>query len=344
MSSREISEFRKTFGPHPVRSIEPSYYQWKIDENPFLRGRISLEQRDGKVVSAATIVPKRLSVFGETVLGAETGDNVTDPTYRRQGLFTKVTSSNMDYAQNNGIRLVYGLPNDLSLQAYEKRLNFSRVPHIRLRQLHRYNNLAPYIPGRPIRPELKKVLTSIAKRIPLRPKAPRLRRTWKGIATESIERFEGGIDDRWGKGREEEWIFILRDATYLNWRFVDNPDTYEILGARGKNRELCGYIVGKVSRWEGLRKGTICDFITFGDDPNLFAFLLDTLEQRFVEMGVSIVATWCVEGGPYWPIFQEHRYKVVADKTMIVGPGALGSKVLQKGKSAHFTMADSDDI
>ena len=89
---------RAQFPANARRSISREYYEWKIYKNPVMAGYIHLEVRNGHVVGSSTLMPRRIAILDEIVLGAEWGDSFTPPEYRRQGINARALSACKDYA------------------------------------------------------------------------------------------------------------------------------------------------------------------------------------------------------------------------------------------------------
>jgi hypothetical protein len=79
----------------------PAQLQWK---------RAGSSQ--GRIVASCTGWPVTLNIGGELVKGAQTIDTMTDPDYRRQGLFKKVAVACYDLMAAAGYEVLYGFPND----------------------------------------------------------------------------------------------------------------------------------------------------------------------------------------------------------------------------------------
>lgn len=80
---------------------------------------------DGDVLAAFYgVFPCVLHVDGHLVLGAQSGDTVTNASYRGRGLFIELAKLTYEAAKKEGIKVVYGFPSPSSLPGFKKHLNW----------------------------------------------------------------------------------------------------------------------------------------------------------------------------------------------------------------------------
>ncbi|HPQ44612.1 MAG TPA: GNAT family N-acetyltransferase [Syntrophales bacterium] len=345
-----MSDFRVLFGENRLRSIKPEYYEWKIVQNCFKRGQIYLEKQDGIIAGSTTITPKKISCFGEELLAAEIGDTFTHPDYRKRGIFSRGVKSCTRFAISQGIEVIYGTPNSQSLPGYQNKLGYPTCSYVKVNNL--IKNLKILMP----------TIKSIVKLILLRDIQDQyqsliaLWQQWvsqlfifrsKGhLPKESfdiclIDKFKHEIDGLWGVPRY--LFFTIRDNIYLNWRYFDHPDTYQVLIAEEVGEPL-GYAVTKLSK-DG-KIGTICDFITIEDRMDVFAALIRESEKMLKKAGVDFIQLFCVEDSPYFQTLLNLGYYDLGPKKrqpIIVYAGTeYGKRIIETDAKWHFTIADSD--
>ena len=147
----------------------------------------------------------------------------------------------------------------------------------------------------------------------------------------------------WGKPR---YIFFnLRDKTYLNWRFFENPDTYQVMIARS-GQEYLGYAVTKLSK--NGKAAIICDFITVDDRLDVFQGLIEAAERRLKNTKIQNIRIRCVKGSLYHRALIELGYfeeDPDNEEPIIVYSGTgPGKKLLETPGQWFFTYADSDAV
>lgn len=324
-----------------------AYFKWKIVNNPYLEGYIHLEKENSEVISSLTVTPKRISSFGQVVDAAELGEALTHPDFRRRGLFDKSAKKCTEYALRNKMDIIYGTPNRFSLAGMRK-LDYLPYPFAEISNLRKHpigvKQLLLLFKQQPEgrRQALVNLLKSYLAQLTTR---KHFRIHWNDhVKIERSKEFKGDFDGLWKKDRSDYGFFTLRDANYLNWRFIENPDEYQIFTAND-NGSLAGYIVAKVSTNDGFKIGTICDFISKDDEPEIFYRLLKHVEKYFKKIGVRHIRVWCSNNSSYFEELKNSGYTVSGNRPVIVcSDTEKGKKVLATDSKWHFTVADCDHI
>jgi len=322
--------FRASLNKNPQRATSEAYFRWKIERNPFGAGHIALERRGSIDVGSATITPKRIHVFGEVVSGAEIGDTFTLRNYQRQGIFSRCVTECREYALRKGMEIVYGTPNDQSLPGYQKKLGLSACPHahvIRMGKPFQWNGKGDTEANR------RKLISFLRSQAPLP--------VQDGTTVRTLQRFGEDENGLWGPDRFA--FAMLRNWAYIQWRYLDNPDDYHLLGVY--NNSVClGYLVLKVAPI--IRTGFICDFITLNDDANTFNHLLASAEKRLKEAGVNWTFVLTTKGSAYYRELFKAGYVVLQENVPVIvyGGSRAGNELLKNEGPWHFTFGDTDAV
>ncbi len=347
-----MSEFRTLFPENNLRSTSKEYYEWKVLKNPYKQGKIYLERKQGIVVGSASITPKRILIGGKDLIAAEIGDTFTHPEHRRQGIFSRGVGACTKFALTQGIQVIYGTPNSQSLPGYQNKLGYPPCPFVKLSYMTKH------------RLSLLGIIRSIAKLVLRRKLDPFLlylsamskqrfsRASFscrKGTVTEesfdilTVDEFTDEIDGLWGSPRYV--FFTIRDKTYLNWRYFENPDEYHAIVAK-KDDNYLGYVVTKLSR--DRRVGAICDFITIDDRLDVFHLLIREAEKNLKKAGAERIDLWCVDNSPYYRALLDQAYcdqGPASRRPIIVFSGSDYGKTLLKTEGKwHFVRSDSDNV
>ena len=345
-----ISTLQKAFEadqPSDRRSTEPDYYKWKHSTNPAGVGEIWVaHDREKDVVAGmTTLTPKRLHVNSQDLTGAEIGDTFTHPEYQRQGIFTALVNATREQGVERGINLIYGTPNDQSLPGYEKNCNFVQVPAPVVLNLVRPLNV-----GRTLKALGKNPLLVQAASAGIRLGLALLYRvrpgglSCLGVKVVRTTNFPKEIDDLWKRTWGRYDLVLTRDREYLNWRFLTNPDSYQIYVAEGQ--ALMGYLVAKIGRWGPLKVGYVADYLTTAgkDERACFADLLFAAFHDFRQEGCDIVSCWVVGGSPHEGVLRRRGFFKYQPVSIIVYRNEIGRRLAETRHRWHFTMADSDNI
>jgi hypothetical protein len=88
---------------------------------------------DGKKNEAAAfygVYPCFVKYDDQLILAAQSGDTMTHPAHQGKGLFIKLALMTYEYVRNNGVKFVFGFPNQNSYPGFVKKLNWRHVEDI----------------------------------------------------------------------------------------------------------------------------------------------------------------------------------------------------------------------
>ena len=80
--------------------------------------------KDHVAVGYYGVIPCFLKYSGETILAAQSGDTMTHPLYRYKGLFVELSNITFALCRSEGIRIVFGFPNQQSLHGAINKLGW----------------------------------------------------------------------------------------------------------------------------------------------------------------------------------------------------------------------------
>lgn len=343
----KVSRLRKAFLEHPEelsrRSCEPAYYRWKIESNPVQKGILHVADDAGKVVGMVSIIPKPLYINGELIDGAELGDCFTSSEYQRQGMFYVLLNETREEAIKKALDFIYGTPNKQALPG-ERKAGYKVICGTQVYNLVRPLNMGAVLRAKINSSTLAKILgpcLHLGLKMLYRVKSPQLEK--QGVKFPLVPSFPEDMHTFWGKvSGNYDWI-VERSKKYLDWRFVQNPDTYSIMLARN-SRETIGYIVTKIGYWQSLKVGYLADFLVDEKGPEIFTELVLHSLRYFQQADVDIVAGWSVKGGIYYNVLRRCGFKRHKAVPIICYNTGLCTKIINKAGKWHFTMADSDNI
>lgn len=347
-----MSRFRAIFGPNETKSISAFYYEWKIYRNPFQQGILLLERDQDMVVGSISVTPKKLSIGGNILLGAELGDAYTHPDYQRKGIFTSCVQHCSILAVSQNIDVIYGRADPQLVSLYYRKLSYLHCSHLNVSTLSKHTNFMlaliksliklllfkrqeiPFIHLVKTFPKI--IVTSLFSKF--------LSQKHQSFVILNVDYFPDDIDGYWGN--KNRFVFLnVRDKTYLDWRFIQNPDQYQIKIAI--EEESCiGYIVTKLSN--NGKTGYICDFISKNDREDVFTALVKDSEKQLRKCGVKTIRTWSVECSSYYQSLSKNGYydrgSNFRQPIIVYSHTKYGKLLLESKAPWHFTMADSDHI
>jgi GNAT superfamily N-acetyltransferase len=174
-----------------------------------------------------------------------------------------------------------------------------------------------------------------------------------GLRLEAVDRFDERTDQLWEKARARFGAGVVRDAAYLNWRYVECPVPYERLALYERDR-LRGVAVGRLVPAIGDEppSAEIVDLLTDADDRGPVAYLLaGALMRRLGRQGAQVIrcllpATDEKNGDPLRKALrlQGFVYRPAGDSALLTRAEAettVVEKLLQHG-SWRFRIGDLD--
>lgn len=76
------------------------------------------------------VFPCLIKYKDQIFLTAQSGDTMTDPTHQGKGLFIKLAMMTYDYVKNNGVKFIFGFPNQNSYPGFIKKLNWQHIENM----------------------------------------------------------------------------------------------------------------------------------------------------------------------------------------------------------------------
>jgi GNAT superfamily N-acetyltransferase len=216
-------------------AMSEAEFDWFFERNP-AGGRIVSVADDGEgVAGVLAMSPSRAVVEGEEQLVAFAVHAVTHPRSRGKGIFSTLELRNEELAAQAGATLALGFTNPMAGPILVGKLGWRDLYRLRLwvRML------------RPLRALRRRPdLVAQSHKVGLPPgRGGALERF-----TEAQERAWRAVLPRWGN-------CLVRDAAYLNWRYLDAPADYRAFASPN------GYAVLGHAVQKGLSAAVVCDLV-----------------------------------------------------------------------------------
>jgi hypothetical protein len=300
-----------------------AHWEWEFLRNPAGNQVVLGIASDGRVVAQYACLPAVVHLRGERVMVGQGIDSVVHPDWRRglkrEGAFLKVARY---YFEHYGIPEVnafgYGLPNE---KAYR----------IGVRMLG-------YVPIAAPLPTLARNLfdrDELADAADLG--APR-----EALHVVPVDRFGADADGLWQRLAAEHPMAIVRDAKYLNWRFLDCPSVdYRAFAVVDGSRWRATFVLRE--NWTGPPILAITELFLARDDAAALGTILRHTVAYARAHGQQRVETWIPRSHPH--------FARALDLGFITEPSPfnLCIKIYRAGLSPEFaaahwwyTIGDSD--
>ncbi len=158
-----------------------------------------------------------------------------------------------------------------------------------------------------------------------------------------IERFDDSVDAVYLRCRDNWGTSTIRDAAFLNWRFVDNPmNEYTIFGVEGDNG-LLGYAVYRSKNWLAPGMAVLADWLVPDDEPEVAEALREAVLAQARADGHTALGLFLPDWSNWFTQFQRWGWRVWPTPYYMVGRTFDPRRSLWWLRSNWwYTLADSD--
>ena len=328
----------ESFGERFPDGTVQDFYRWKYFGNPLGDAIVGIATAAGSVVSVVAAAPKLIWLSGKTVRVYELGDFLTHGNYRKMGLFSQLIELVCREAAARGSSLAYVRPNDVSFPILAAKLSFQEEQKIDARRFvipsHTLSRKTGIPAGLLRLSGMDWLLKSRC--IP--------RSSGGAVTVVPVERFGEETDQLWQRAATGYDFSLVRNSSYLNWRYSDCPTPYKIWLAL-RNGHTAGFLVTSAART--VPTAAIVDLFTESGDEEAVRALLATGMGSLLNSGVRLISTWTLQGSAqsaahHWlqrafP-FRDKRHLHLAFRVLLPQEITLPLP----SQKWHFTLGDSD--
>lgn len=238
----------------------PAYHDWRCHRSPAgtALGAVAREVETGRLIGQVVTIPISVRLWGKVRAAGLFLDPVADPGYQNGGVLPSLLDDVCTLSAEKGIAFTYGFPERLSYSTFVDRAAFRDIGSV------------PFLikPLNPERLALKATgnsvlgrAASIAARIWRAPAGVPPQEGPADLQIGEIGSFDDSFAVFWDRVQHRFPIMMVRDPTYLNWRFVDVPTRqYKIFVARSDAR-MRGFAVFRVAPLGEFSAGMIVDLL-----------------------------------------------------------------------------------
>ena len=259
-----VFQFLQQAYPDQPRKTDPHRWSWQYVRNP-LRGEGPLDtwvccQASGRVIGQRPTMPAQLSIRGMLYRINWGVDFIVLPEMRGQGVGRELMMEVMRQVQ------IYGaIDSSPGAQRIYKQLGLCSLGEV-LRFVY------PLAPGALLSRRLGTLGRVLAPLFELVWRSfHRSRRRAADVILSAVSEFDEEFDDLWQAMTSCYSIIAQRDASYLNWRYIEAPARYSCWAARGSGG-LRGYIV--LGYEAELRRVYVADILAAPNDQTTLGLLL----------------------------------------------------------------------
>lgn len=320
-----------------LRDKSTAYYHWMYYDNPAGDAFGYLAEHDERIVSSFAVAPKVMQIGGQRVRVGKTMDMFTDPDYQGMGLIKRCADLVFAAAAAAGIEGWYVTPSPNSYPIFKGRWGYQEPFDLVYRA--RILQIGPVLEA--LRPGLGRLGRPLDR---LRAGLPRRASPVPaGWSVGPLAHFDERADRLWDDVAAGYGVAVVRDAKYLNWRYVQNPDDYVVLGLE-QGTTLRGIVVVKTTVRQGVTVGEIVDIVGPADRPAIARLLLRLAVDCCRGLGAALVEAWAIPGT--WFDRQYIRSGLALRRTRVpflVSPDFPDPLIRDKG-AWLLTQGDGNDV
>lgn len=303
---------RLVFGEADAPRNTAEYWRWEYIDAPAGRATIWVGEAEGSIVGHYAIRPVKMQHRGEPVLGSTSIDAMTHPHYRRESVFATLGQRAYEDVAQDGPSLTYIFPRKISMAGSIAKFDWKYLCALSV--------FVKPIDGSAI---AERFISDRAILAPVRAISRLLLGlVYKGRHSHAeeccelrwLERFDGGIDRFWAQLAPRYPIAVVRDSSYLNWRYFDNPDRYYRTLVAVQSGDIVSYIILRCMEQFGLRGGMIVDLGALPGCEGALAALVDRAEEFFRVEEMDVLA--CLVNGDerYVQLLRQQGFRLLPAK------------------------------
>ena len=323
-----------------LRDNSVDYYNWMYFKNPAGNAIIASAWHNDKLVSTFAMAPKNAIINSRPTAIGKTMDMFTDPDYQGLGIMSKLTNMVFEESVKKGLLGWYVTPSGNSYPIFKSKWKYQEPFHIsfkyriiNIKKMSETIALSTY----------KKIFLKIAAALSNQFFKPK-KSSSKNYAISNIDSITDEFDLLWESVKSDYENALTRDSSYLNWRFILNPDTYKIYTARNSDNTLSGYIVTKKTLRKGVPTGEIVDFLFSRENEEAGLSLLGYAQQKLYEEGCALCEAWDFEDSIMTNILYKSGLKKNRAIVKFLFSPDCSVPEFYEGSRWLLTQADGNDI
>jgi len=314
---QQILEMDWLLFPDPWNKRNLDNWRWKhAGNNPAGKAIIYVMENEGKIIAHFAVVPYRLRVFGENVLASHSIGSMVLPEYQGKGLIKFVADKLFEEVMKKRIAFSYGFPNILAYDLHKKLMG--------------YNDVAQISTMEKSTSATKEVLSASNLRAGFLP----------------IQRFDSAVDALWERVKDDHKISVIRDAAFLNWRYLERPDQKYYAFGHYEDDSLAGYVILKLYKDAQIIKGHIVDILSLSGREDIALSLIEASGQFFGRNKADLQSAWVAGSRMYNDILSAQGFRPVRPRPLICRINIDKEKYgrVLDGTHWYFTMGDTTEI
>lgn len=293
-----------------------AHWRWKFERNPAGRRIVVAVLPEGRVVAHYAGIPARARLQDRLCCFTQPVDSFSVPDFRaglkKPGLFVH---TGWDWYERYG-----GFDKDPIIYGYP-------IPQA-WRVGHRFLGY-----------ELVRPLNVLFREGPARGDVP------KAVRVRVVDQVPDAVDTIWTAMQPDFEAAIVRDTTYLRWRYGEHPDaTYRFLLAED-SRAPRGFAVMRLEPWWVPDASCLCDWMVPAADEEALAALVPAILRETERAKLARCCAFFPETSTPFLQFQESGFRVTHTRYIVVARSYVKRADMEWLRQHWYTtLGDSDLI
>ena len=248
-------------------NMDPDLFKWKYLDNPYNKTMMLCVTDKSEIVTFYGGIPFKFQYNEDIVYVVNLMDIMSHPNHRENRIFEKTARRFIEYfCTPDNLLLMYGFPGEFHYSIGERILNYKKISNVLY--LRAFPN------------ELINKKNPAQKNI---------------VELEIIENYDGPakeFDLVWENCKSYYPFSIVRDASFVKWRFFDHPQKqYNVLRFKNSDDDsFVAYAVLTVNE----RKATIVDLL-LPDSQILFEQIINCISEYVIGLDLNQIDIWLPE-------------------------------------------------
>ncbi len=252
---------RSAFGVN----IKSSHWRWNYIDNPAGKSCAIVALRSGRVVGKLGVTYMRFVVGdGRGLVGMVEGLSI-EPSERSWVCYSGILRKSINERQADDVRFSFGFALSTVRELNKKVGNISlgRVP-----VYSGFLNTARALEGRSVPTPISLAGYLVQPFVGL----SILTALRGGFEFKNVDSFDKSFDEIWGSVEKSRTVAVVKDAAYLNWRYVECPERRHVRLAVYKDDRLEGLVVYRAG--PAKNNVLVLELMSRGDDIETMSALL----------------------------------------------------------------------
>ena len=300
----ELTEAVHGFVPDKVAWMK--WWQWLYKHCPTGEAIIWIVESDGKIIGHRAAIPMAFKVNDNRIASTLGVEAMVHPDYQGMGIFTALAREMLDQMARTDIAFSIGFPNDRSYTLSINQLGFIEPCPLKIMilPLNLENILGRFITFKFLAKIVSKIAKPFFNLIFRTKKSPRI----ENLLIKEVSLFDDRFDDFWDRISADYGIIGMRNKEYLNWRYVNTPDTKYTIYVAEQNNKILGYTVLRYGQTRNVVSGYIFDLVAQKAQQDVIHCLINRAVEYFKQQNVDLVLNFMIGPEEYYSLYRKNGF------------------------------------